>query len=270
MIYRAKKSLGQNFLINPKVAERISLDASISKEDVVLEIGPGTGHLTKYLLIQAKKVIAVEKDDNLIKNLAEKFKKEVEENKLILIKEDILDFNTEQNYKIVANIPYNITGAILKKFLSEKNKPESMTLMVQKEVAERIIARNGKESLLSISVKAYGEPKILFKVSRGNFYPSPNVDSAVITIKNISRKIFIENKIDEEKFWEIVHAGFAHKRKKLSSNLKTLQKNGSLASVYQGEPLVNLVKTLGNKRAEELTLSDWINLVKSVDINKKE
>ena len=123
MIYRAKKSLGQNFLINPKVAERISLDASISKEDVVLEIGPGTGHLTKYLLIQAKKVIAVEKDDNLIKNLAEKFKKEVEENKLILIKEDILDFNTEQNYKIVANIPYNITGAILKKFLSEKNKP---------------------------------------------------------------------------------------------------------------------------------------------------
>jgi len=259
MIHRAKKSLGQNFLINPRVAERIALDADISKKDIVLEIGPGTGKLTKYLLARAKKVIAVEKDDNLAVELAKKFEKEIKNKKLILVKKNILEFNTSQNYKIVANIPYNITGAILKKFLSEKNQPESMTLMIQKEVTERIIARDGKESLLSISVKTYGEPKILFKVSRGNFYPAPNVDSAVITIKNISRKIFVENKIDERKFWEIVRAGFAHKRKKLSSNLKKLLTYGGNASV----------ETLGNKRAEELTLTDWINLAKAIDINKK-
>ena len=111
------------------------------------------------------------------------------------------------------------------------------------------MARDGKESLLSISVKAYGEPKILFKVRRGNFYPSPKVDSTVIAIKNISRKIFIENNIDEEKFWEIIRAGFAHKRKKLSSNLKSsMSKTG--------------LDILGNKRAEELTLKDWIDLAK--------
>ncbi|KKS99051.1 MAG: Ribosomal RNA small subunit methyltransferase A [Candidatus Nomurabacteria bacterium GW2011_GWA2_43_15] len=277
---KAKKSLGQNFLINPKIAERIAFEADISKKDTVLEIGPGTGNLTKYLLTRAKKVIAVEKDDNLIKELTKKFKKEIEEKKLVLINDDILKFNIQKidckffgNYKIIANIPYNITGAILKKFLSEKNKPESMTLMIQKEVAERIMARDGKESLLSISVKAYGEPKILFKVSRGNFYPSPKVDSAVITIKNISRKLFVEAlqtvqsrtlhslhgslygvydlslEKFEEKFWEIVRAGFAHKRKKLSSNLKNLISS-------------TLRQDLENKRAEELTLKDWIDLAK--------
>ena len=277
---KAKKSLGQNFLINPKIAERIAFEADISKKDTVLEIGPGTGNLTKYLLTRAKRVIAVEKDDNLIKELTKKFKKEIEEKKLVLINDDILKFNIQKidckffgNYKIIANIPYNITGAILKKFLSEKNKPESMTLMIQKEVAERIMARDGKESLLSISVKAYGEPKILFKVSRGNFYPSPKVDSAVITIKNISRKLFVEAlqtvqsrtlhslhgslygvydlslEKFEEKFWEIVRAGFAHKRKKLSSNLKNFISS-------------TLRQDLENKRAEELTLKDWIDLAK--------
>jgi 16S rRNA (adenine1518-N6/adenine1519-N6)-dimethyltransferase len=265
---RPKKSLGQNFLINPKVAERIALEADISKKDTVLEIGPGKGYLTKYLLAKAGKVVAVEKDEHLANELAEKYKKEVEENKLVIIKKDILYFKMElgegkdtlrnyKNYKIVANIPYNITGAILKQFLTEKNKPQSMTLMIQKEVAERILAQHGKESLLSISVKAYGNPKILFRVSRGNFFPSPNVDSAVINIKNISNKNFAENDLKEEVFWEILHAGFAHKRKKLSSNLKKWAHASFLTS-------------LENKRAEELTTTDWIHIVKTININKKE
>lgn len=251
MMHRAKKSMGQNFLINPKVAERIAFEADIAKKDTVLEIGPGTGNLTKFLLLRAKKIIAVEKDDNLVKELIEKFEKEIENGKLILLKKDILEVDMEGSYKIIANIPYNITGAILKKFLAGGNKPESMTLMVQREVAERILAKDRKESLLSISVKAYGEPKILFKVGRGNFYPSPNVDSAVIAVKNISRRIFTENRIKEGDFWEIVRAGFAHKRKKLSSNLKNLLKKETLAS-------------LENKRAEELSLLDWINLAKMI------
>ncbi len=282
MKYRAKKSLGQNFLINPRVAEHMVLESNISKKDTVLEVGPGTGNLTKYLLARAKKVIAVEKDDNLAKELAKKFKKEIKNKKLILVKQDILErtlgrsdgdgqrkFSAEnfrgesknvlRNYKIVANIPYNITGAILKKFLSDKNKPKSMALMIQKEVAERIIARDGRESLLSISVKAYGEPKILFRVSRGNFYPTPNVDSAVIYIKNISDKIFVENNINEKEFWEVIRAGFTHKRKKLSSNLKKM-------GIFIDKSCEN---TLKNKRAEELTLKDWTNLIKDIHINKK-
>ena len=206
-----------------------------------------------------------------------------------MINEDILDFNIEnyklkaKTYKLIANIPYNITGAILKKFLIEKNQPQLMVLMVQKEIAERIIARDprhggagGKESILSISVKAYGEPKIIMKVPARYFSPAPKVDSAIISIKNISREVFNspleeyplggggnastpsrkratpqEGKVNEKLFWEIVHAGFAHKRKKLSSNLKK----------YIGKASVD---SLGNKRAEELTLKDWIDIVKMI------
>ena len=266
---RAKKSLGQNFLINPKVAERIAVEANISKNDTVLEIGPGTGNLTKHLLMRAKKVIALEKDDALFEKLKETFTKEIKSSSLVLVHGDVLEFEVGKlkvkSYKVVANIPYNITGAILKKFLSGENKPESMTLMVQREVAERIMARDGKESLLSISVKAYGTPKILFKVGRGNFFPAPNVDSAVINIGNISRKLFTsppaplhlskngEGKARgedfEERFWSIVKAGFAHKRKKLSGNLRILCQSSSVAAY-------------GDKRAEDLSLKDWIALTK--------
>ena len=126
-----------------------------------------------------------------------------------------------------------------------------MVLMVQHEVAKRIIAQDGKESILSVSVKAYGEPKMVMKVGARYFSPAPKVDSAVILIKNISRKTFEENKINEERFWEIVKAGFAHKRKKLSSNLKNV-------FPAQNESL----KTMGNKRAENLSLAEWILLAK--------
>ena len=150
-----------------------------------------------------------------------------------------------------------------------------MTLMVQQEVAERIIAKDGKESLLSISVKAYGEPKILFKVSRGNFFPIPNVDSAVIGITNIHENLH------EDIFWEVLHAGFAHKRKKLFSNLKTLLQSTSLRhshSVLEGQVLSgrsedssekHFEQVLKNKRAEELSVAEWLDLVKKININKK-
>ena len=262
---RAKKSLGQNFL-KSKIALRKIIEAGeVKKDDVILEIGPGKGVLTEKLLEYAGLVIAVEKDGGLYEFLKTKFKKEINNNTLILVCEDIFNFNTSnynletRTYKIISNIPYNITGAILKKFLTVKNQPESMVLMVQNEVAKRIIGRD-KESLLSISVKAYGEPKMIMKVPARYFLPKPKVDSAIIAIKNISRRLF-ENKklvnvagrqVFEGKFWEIVKTGFAHKRKKLSGNLKILLKNGSLASV-QG---------MGNKRAEDLALSDWILLAK--------
>jgi len=246
---RAKKSLGQNFLKSEIILKKIVEAGEVSENDTVLEIGPGKGALTKKLLEQAGTVIAVEKDQSLFSFLQEKFKTEINAKKLILLNEDILNFTPQQNYKIIANIPYNITGAILKKFLTEEKQPTRMVLMVQHEVAKRILAGSGKESILSISIKAYGEPKMILKVGKRFFSPQPKVDSAVILIKNISRKFFEENNLNENNFWQLIHASFAHKRKKLSSNLKTFKIGSSLE--------------LGNKRAEDLSLADWLLLTKN-------
>jgi len=157
MIHKAKKSLGQNFLKSELALKKIVEAGEVKLDDVILEIGPGKGTLTKKLLEKTKLVIAVEKDRELFEFLKIKFEKEIAEKKLILINEDILEFNCVRQgltqYKIIANIPYNITGAILKKFLGGLHQPETMVLMVQHEVAKRIMARDGKESILSISVK---------------------------------------------------------------------------------------------------------------------
>ena len=287
--HKAKKSLGQNFLKSNLALKKIVEVGEISPDNIILEIGPGKGVLTKKLLSaqsashnEADKektgcVIAVEKDRNLFELLQKKFTKEIKNKKLVLIEGDCLKFNPKnyqletKTYKLISNIPYNITGAILKKFLIEKNQPSMMVLMVQNEVAKRICVHTGygqgKESLLSISVKAYGEPKMIMKVPARYFSPAPKVDSAIIKISNISRKIFTPSKtpssfghsplaggekVVEEKFWEIVRAGFAHKRKKLSSNLKNLQVHTGYGQGVE----------LGNKRAEDLSLLNWINLAK--------
>jgi len=279
-MYKAKKSLGQNFLKSEAALRKIIEAGEISQEDVVLEIGPGKGALTGKLLEKTGCVIAVEKDRELFEFLKSKFTEQIKSGTLALVRDDILKLQIEdyklEKYKIIANIPYNITGAILKKFLTEEEQPERMVLMIQHDVAKRIMARDGKakprenkssgvarsaksgfrESILSISVKAYGNPEIVMKVPARYFSPTPKVDSAVISINNISRKIFVENKINEDKFWELVRAGFAHKRKKLSSNLKSCTR-------------LPCAIELGNKRAEELTLADWINLAKTLNINKK-
>ncbi len=249
-IHKAKKSLGQNFLKSNLALRKITEAGDLHKDDVVIEIGPGKGALTEQLLLSECKVIAIEKDNELFEFLKTKFEKEIQSAHLILLNEDILEFQISnlklENYKIIANIPYNITGAILKKFLTEQNQPESMVLMVQHEVAKRIVAGDKKESILSISVKAYGEPKMIMKVPARYFSPAPKVDSAVIAIKNISRKNF-PNPDLEQIFWEIVKTGFAHKRKQLAGNLKGIVKEEILAN-------------FGQKRAEDLTLEDWIHI----------
>src|SRR3989344_4765121 len=159
---RTKKSLGQHFLKDTAVIDDIILAGNIEREDIILEIGPGEGVLTRALLLTGAHVISVEKDDRLIPELQKKFGKEIATKQLELIHADILDLElphiAKTRYKVVANIPYYITGQILRRFLESDREPQSMTLLVQKEVAERIIARDGKESLLSLSVKIYGEP----------------------------------------------------------------------------------------------------------------
>ena len=263
--YKAKKSLGQNFLKSKPALRKIIEAGEIRKDDVILEIGPGKGKLTSKLLEKSNCVIAVEKDRELFEFLKTKFEKEIKNRKLILIEDDCLNFNPKDynlkpgTYKLISNIPYNITGAILKKFLTDNNQPERMVLLLQQEVAQRIVARNpryggagGKESILSISVKAYGEPKMIMKVPARYFSPAPKVDSAVIAIKNISRKNFVNSPEFEEKFWEIVKTGFAHKRKKLSGNLKNL--------ISFENPNFSKFK---DARAEDLSLEDWITLAKN-------
>ncbi|MBP9715010.1 MAG: ribosomal RNA small subunit methyltransferase A [Candidatus Pacebacteria bacterium] len=260
MKHKAKKSLGQNFLKSSMILNKIVDAGEVEKGYIVLEIGPGKGALTEKLLEKAEKVIAIEKDDGLFSFLSEKFEKEIENRHLILENKDILGFEPlkhgldKTNYKIIANIPYNITGAILKKFLTEENPPKTMVLMVQHEVAKRIIANDNKESILSISVKAYGEPKMVTKVGARYFAPPPKVDSAVILIKNISKKTFTHNKIEEKKFWELVKTGFAHKRKILAGNLRELGPEIDWANEIKK---INLNEKI---RAEDLSLGSWISL----------
>mgnify|MGYP001558915713 CR=1 FL=1 len=246
--------------MHARIAERIALAAGLPPDAIVLEIGPGTGMLTRELLKKAKKVIAVEADRELFEKLKADFASEIADDRLELIHCDIRDYplNTaiagSYGYSVVANIPYYLTGEIFRMFLEADNQPSSMTLLVQKEVADRIIARNGKESVLSLSVKAYGTPKREFLVPRGAFKPAPNVDSAVLTMKNISRKNFSTKK-EEELFFKLLHAGFAHKRKYVRKNLLDFAKTIGLRKL----PLDSIPE---KARAEDMQLSDWLVLSK--------
>ncbi len=257
---RPKKSLGQNFLTSQSVVDKIVETANLDSKDVVLEVGPGKGVLTQALLEKVGKVVAVEKDDALIYILKEKFAKEIEEGRLILVNDDILDFDLPcrqagpqlSDSKIVANIPYYITGEFLRKTLSADVQPSQMVLLVQKEVAERV-ARSKKESILSLSVKAYGQPKYIQTVKAGSFNPAPKVDSAVLSIENISRDFFKE--VNEEKFFKVIKTGFAHKRKLLLSNLSVLKEKEEIKKAFT-EAQIN-----EKARAEELSLEQWLQLV---------
>lgn len=251
----AKKSLGQNFLKSEKTLNQIVEAGRLSSSDTVLEIGPGLGALTSWLLYSGAKVIGVEKDDDLTIELEKMFAPEIKSGQLTLMNEDILDFDPRwERYKLIANIPYNITGAILEKFLSSSNQPELMVVLVQKEVAERIIARNNKESILSISIKIYGEPKLVDTVKAGSFSPAPKVDSAILAIYNVSKSFFEENNVTEEHFFRILKSGFASKRKKLSSNLSVVFDKAKVLEVFKNLSLSE------NTRAEDVPLSVWKEL----------
>jgi 16S rRNA (adenine1518-N6/adenine1519-N6)-dimethyltransferase len=250
----AKKSLGQHFLKSERALNVIVESGEINRGDVVLEIGPGLGALTEKLLAEEAEVLAVEKDDNLFTFLQEKFARDIEEGRLKLQHEDILNFDPNDlgRYKIIANIPYNLTGAIFEKFLSATNQPDKMILLVQKEVAERIVARDDKESILSISIKAYGDPKYIEKVLAGSFAPAPKVDSAIIAVENISKDFF--KNFSEKEFFNLLHAGFKSKRKKLSSNLSTLSDKTRVAEAF------STLKLDPNIRAEKISVGVWQKL----------
>jgi len=253
---KAKKSLGQNFLKSKSVVVDILNASKLNSSDNVLEIGPGKGVLTEELLKNARTVIAIEKDGTLIEHLKEKFSCEIKTKKLILIHGDILNVNLSPyklqagSYKLIANIPYYITGQIFKLFLESNTCPSKMVLMVQKEVAERITAKDKKESILSISVKVYGVPRLVKKIAASNFSPKPKVDSAILLIENISSPF--KNIKEEKHFFEILKKGFAHKRKLLRNNLGC--ESGILDKCGIDEKV----------RAEELSVKNWVCLSKKV------
>lgn len=257
------KIRGQNFLISNDVLQEIIVGSQVTNQDLVLEVGPGLGALTQELIKKAKQVIAFEIDQQLIKplNKLEKANRNLEiiwQDILSLTDDhwqDILQAKQAKEYKIIANLPYYLTAKFIKKFILAVNKPISMTIMVQKEVAERIVSDNQKHSLLSLSVAFYAQSKIVTIVPKSNFYPEPKVDSAILYIYKIHNWNYQEA---EKKVWQLIHRGFAYKRKKLINNLASDQNldKDKLRLTF------DKLKLDLNIRAEDLTVNDWLQLGK--------
>lgn len=247
--------LGQHFLTGTWAAHALAKSVQVRPGETILEIGPGKGALTRELLATGGHVLAIEKDELLAKGLLETFAEEIASGALRVVAADIRDFAPREyglvagEYVLAANIPYYITGEIIRQFLETASAPRAMALLIQKEVADRIIARNGKESILSLSVKAYGNPSIIAKVSRGNFSPPPSVDSAILLVEDISKKFF--DGFEEKMFFKVVKAGFASKRKFLANNL---------AVVFEKDSVLHALETCGlstKVRAEDVPLLKW-------------
>lgn len=259
---KAKKSLGQNFLKSKPALEKIVAEANVKKGELIVEIGPGLGALTAELLKKGAMVLAIEADLRMVDHLKKIFVAQISSGKLSLIHQDILEFDTQkiyeisESYKIVANIPYYITGLILRKFLEGENKPKSMVLLVQKEVAERIVAKNGKQSILSLSVSAYGNARSAGVVKAKEFSPSPKVDSAILVIENITNDFF--SSFDQEIFFKTIKKGFSHKRKVLLNNFDKNEK--AKLTDYMNEKNFS-----PRTRPEELSKEDWKGITSALN-----
>ena len=270
----ANKSLGQNFLIDDEVVNNIIESAKISKNDLVIEIGPGLGTLTARLLEKAGKVIAVELDTRMIEILKNRF--EIYDN-FELLNEDILKVNlkelilsNEKEYtqvKIVANLPYYITTPIIMKLLEDRLKIESITVMVQKEVADRIVEKPGdKESgAITYSVYYYSETRKICFVSKECFIPSPEVDSEVIQLQ-IRKEPIVKVK-DEEMFFKVIKASFTQRRKTL---LNGLINGGLISNKDEGKNILTKLEIPENIRGEKLTIEQFAQIADEIytKINK--
>jgi 16S rRNA (adenine1518-N6/adenine1519-N6)-dimethyltransferase len=248
--------------------EKIIKAAELCKDDIVLEIGPGLGTLTQALARKVKKVIAVESDWRMVKAsreiLAPFSNIEIVYNDALKICLSSLNLQPLK-FKLVANLPYHITSAVLRKFLSEKIKPSLLILMVQKEVALRLLAKPGEMSVLPIAVSYYGKPEIIAKVPQACFFPKPKVDSAIIKIKPYSEEFILSHSTNENWFFKIVKAGFSSRRKQLQNNLA--KKMG-----ISKKTLSNIFNALGFSsgiRAQELCFTDWERLSKALCLDSK-
>ena len=255
--FSPSKQMEQNFLIDKNILAKIISAADLKKEDTVLEIGPGLGVLTEELSLRAGMVTAVEADKKLAAVLRKRFKNIKD---LKIVEEDFLKINLAglgllSGYKVVANLPYSITSAAIRKIMEADPRPSAAVLMVQKEVAERICATAGDMSLLALSVQYYGTPKLLFKVSKGCFWPSPKVDSAVIKLVMDKKR----NSEEAERFFRIARMGFSSPRKQLQNNLSS----GLHIPKEKSVELLNRAKINPKARPEDLSVSDWERLAQT-------
>jgi 16S rRNA (adenine1518-N6/adenine1519-N6)-dimethyltransferase len=255
----ADKRLGQNFLQDKYELEYIAAAAEIGNTDSVLEIGPGLGSLTRHLSIYAREVVAVELDKKLDRVLGVNLKPYPN---VRLIFGDILEFTPTDlglpsNYIVAANIPYNITSAIVRHLLESEAKPRRIVLTVQKEVAERICEMPPKMSLLALSVQVYGRPMVIRRIPANAFYPAPNVDSAVVKIDIYPEPIISTPLLPV--FFKLIKAGFSQKRKTLRNALSA----GLGTSTSEVETLLDRAQIISQRRAETLSLEEWSRLTSS-------
>lgn len=264
-----KKSLGQHFLRCGWVLSTLVKSAEVGPKDIILEIGPGTGVLTRELAKNAKRVIAIEKDERLAEELRQTLKNN-KVNNVEIIPGDILknlssviDTHKLQTtgYKLVSNIPYYLTSHLLRLLLEADTQPQSIVLTIQKEVAERIIAKPPRLNLIALSVQVFGRPALIKTVPRECFYPKPQVDSAVLAIHSISNEFFKRNQITAREFFKTVRQAFNTKRKTILNALgKSLPKN-------MRERVLSNAKINSQKRPGELTPEEWANLAREMGKN---
>ena len=257
---RAHKGLGQNFLQDPFALERIVAAAEIQPTDTVLEIGPGLGSLTRYLAVAAKEVVAVELDLNLLPPLKAVLSSY---QNVRLVHGDILELSlkdliTEKNYLVVANIPYYITSAVIRHLLGGAAKPRRIVLTIQKEVAQRICASPGDMSLLALSVQVYGKPRIVARIPAGAFFPTPKVDSAVLSVDIYPSPLIKTEFLDT--FFQLIKAGFSQKRKTLRNSLSA----GLHISPMEAAELLTRANIDPQRRAETLRIQEWERLSENV------
>lgn len=257
MSFKHKKKYGQNFLTDQRdVLNKIMEVSNVEADDHIIEIGPGEGALTGLLLERAKKVTCIEIDTDLEKILKRKYENNPKFN---LVMNDVLQVNLdeiiEKKARVVANIPYYITSPIINKIIENRDKIDEMYVMVQKEVAERVCAKSGKErSVLTLAVEYFGEAEYLFTIPKEFFTPAPKVDSAFMSIKFYKDNRY-EKLISEEIFFKYVKAAFSNKRKNIVNNLSTLG--------YSKDEVREKLSELGiseNERAENLTIEEFIKL----------
>ena len=268
---RANKRYGQNFLVDDNILEQIVRASGVTKEDLVIEIGPGLGNLTEYLLDNAKYALLVEIDPKMIEVIQDRFK---DRTNYTLLNEDILKVNIDSvvkeiqqenniefsSVKVVANLPYYITTPIIFKLLEDENTISDLTVMVQKEVASRMVAEpKSKEfGILTLMVKYFSNASIEVEVPNYSFIPSPDVTSAVITLKK-ERKYSVKN---EKIFFELIHKAFAQRRKKMINSLEASKFNQMSKSDI--EELFNRCNIDFNTRAEQLDIDDFVNIANSI------
>jgi 16S rRNA (adenine1518-N6/adenine1519-N6)-dimethyltransferase len=254
---RAKKGLGQHFLVDRSVLEKIISAAELEPSDTVIEVGPGLGILTGELVKRAGEVIAIEVDSKLASSLQKRLSKFTN---LTVINADVLQLNLQKliyrkkNYKVVANLPYYIAAPILRHFLEASPKPGLMVVMVQKEVGQSIVAAPGDMSILGISVQLYGRPAIVDYVPAQSFHPQPRVDSAIVRIDVYPKPAV--NLTDIASFFEIVKAGFSAPRKQIRNSLAL----GLQLTSAEAEELLRKADIKSQRRPETLSLEEWANL----------